>query len=88
MPASQLDRDVSAKDSTYRSTSLRCTDLVPPHIGIVMARGGGSACDSSRRLEECAGASVLQGASTAGRFDKDVGPKSESRTGKGARVRR
>ena len=36
---------------TYRSTSLRCTDFVPPHIGIVKVGEGESAVGSFRSAQ-------------------------------------
>jgi hypothetical protein len=36
---------------TYSSTSLRCTDFVPPHIGIVKVREGDSAIASFRSAQ-------------------------------------
>jgi hypothetical protein len=36
---------------TYSSTSLRCTDLVPPHKGIVKVGEGGSAVGSFRSAQ-------------------------------------
>jgi len=37
---------------TYRSTSLRCTDFVPPHMGMVKVGGEDSAMGPFRRLRD------------------------------------
>lgn len=39
-------------EQTYRSTSLRCTDFVPPHMGMVKAEGGESAVGPFRWLRD------------------------------------
>jgi len=37
---------------TYRSTSLRCTDFVPPHMGMVKVGGEESAMGPFRRFRD------------------------------------
>jgi hypothetical protein len=39
-------------EETYSSTSLRCTDFVPPHMGIVKVGKGDSAMGSCRRFRD------------------------------------
>jgi hypothetical protein len=88
MPASQTSCDFPAKGSTYRSTSFRCTDFVPPHIGIVTVGGEDSAFDSFRRLrEECAGASAMQGWRRVAGVMNGCQVKVDGRTSVGGQVR-